>query len=108
MKRENPNYKLIYSDMIDLKYPFKKEQCSSILNKEQFTFLDVIKINKIIFGENTCDKNESQKFKSYDQSTIFEILEYQKKNRLTNIQLAKKFNMSRNTLTSWKKKYIVK
>ncbi|SIQ53117.1 MULTISPECIES: transposase [unclassified Chryseobacterium] len=108
MKKGNPNYKLIYSDMIDLKYPFKKEQCASILNKEQFTCLDVININKIIFGENESEENKNQKFKCYDKNTIFKILEYQKENHLTNTQVAAEFKMSRNTLASWKKKYIIK
>jgi hypothetical protein len=108
MKMNKPNYKLIYSDIINEKYPSKKKQCSNFLNKDELTVLDVININRIIFGCTGVNAKENQKFKSYDQNTIIRILKYQKENKFTNSQTAIEFKMSRNTLTSWKKKYSVK
>lgn len=57
------------------------------------------RFNEIIFGKKT----ENQKFKSYKRSDILKILDYQKKHKLNNIQLAKHFKMSRNTITKYKK-----
>ncbi|MCS4302869.1 helix-turn-helix domain-containing protein [Chryseobacterium sp. BIGb0232] len=103
-----PNYKKIYIDILDKKYPHKVEICQRILEKKILSTLDIITLNKIIFGEQ--DK-ESQKFnqrhRSYCEKTIKEILEYQKKNNLNNTQVALEFKMSRNSLAKWKKKYLV-
>lgn len=104
---KRPNYKLIYSDLIAAKYPFKKKDCECILSKEVLTVLDILKINDIIFGKSSVvSENSNQKFKSYDLHTILEILQYQKDNNLSNIQIATEFGMSRNTLTSWKKRFL--
>ena len=64
----------------------------------------VLKINNIIFFDGF---SESQKFKSYDRQTIFEILDYQKKYKLNNSQLARHFKLSRNTITKWKRIFLV-
>ena len=60
------------------------------------------KLNEIIFGKKT----ENQKFKSYKRSDILKILDYQKKYKLNNSQLANHFNISRNTVTKWKKMFL--
>lgn len=98
-----PDYKRIFNDILNKKCPDKKELCLSILDQQQLSVLDVIKLNTIIFGVK--DKNSqgfNQKHKSYDHDSIKQILNYQKKNNLNNIELAKKFNLSRNTVTKWK------
>ncbi|RKE77169.1 helix-turn-helix domain-containing protein [Chryseobacterium sp. AG363] len=100
-KSTKPNYKLIYSDLLDAKFSWKKEECKLLLGKKELTILDVIKINEIIFGKTS--ENLNQKHRSYDINTVFKILEYQKKNSLTNSAIAKMYSISRNTITKWKK-----
>lgn len=94
------NYKKIFQDAIELKYPEKKELCSLILTKEISDFYDVLRINKLIFGTD----NKTNKHKSYDIVTVMKVLKYQKDNNLTNIETARKFNLSRNTVSAWKRK----
>jgi DNA-binding transcriptional regulator YiaG len=97
------DYKRIYSDIISMKYPEKKEICNSLLSKNNLSTLDIIEISRILF--NTTSKENfsfNQKHRSYDKSAIVKILEYQKKNKLNNSELARYFNLSRNTVTKWK------
>ncbi|MDR4950909.1 helix-turn-helix domain-containing protein [Chryseobacterium sp. ES2] len=96
-----PDYKKIYSDLVDLKYPEKKHECAKILSKKNLSAFDVIEINRIIFSYNQNIKS-NQSHRSYNKETIFKILEYQKKNYLNNTQLALHFKLSRNTVAKWK------
>lgn len=106
MERSQPNYRLIYHDIISIKCPGKKEECNPILNKKEISILDVIKLNMIIFGINDKETQIfNQKHRSYDESTILEILDYQAKNNLNNTQLANHFKLSRNTVAKWKKHF---
>ena len=98
-----PNYKRIYEDLIDQKYPDRKALCEKILAKGELSFLDVLELNHLLFGTASKKVLEmNQKYRSYDESTILEILDYQKKNGLNNTQLANHFKLSRNTVTKWK------
>ncbi|MBL1220612.1 helix-turn-helix domain-containing protein [Chryseobacterium sp. L7] len=100
----SPDYKRIYNDIVREKYPEKKELCKSILEKKELSFLDIIKLNSLLFGEKNKERSvANQRHKSYDISTIREILDYQKKNRLNNTQLAIHFKLSRNTIARWKR-----
>lgn len=99
-----PNYRRIFIDILYIKYPDKKESCEKFLIKNQFSAIDIIEINKKIFG-NEKYYHFDQKHKSYNKSDILKILNYQKKNQLNNTQLANHFRMSRNTVTKWKKKF---
>ncbi|MBP2616977.1 helix-turn-helix domain-containing protein [Chryseobacterium jejuense] len=97
-----PDYKRIYNDIIIKKYPQKKEECQFILQKEELSLMDVIKLNQKIF----CKKENNignQKHRSYDKSFIIEVLSYQKKVRITNKELSAHFKISRNTITKWRK-----
>ncbi|KFF13244.1 transposase [Chryseobacterium soli] len=108
-KREQPNYKSIYTDIILKKFPQKKDLGNSILKKEELSILDIIKINELI--SETTDKENlhfNQSHRSYNKAAIFEILEYQKKNKLNNSQLARHFKLSRTTVAKWKKLFISK
>lgn len=96
----NINYKKIFQDILDLKFPEKKELRTIVLEREITNFYDVLSLNKLIFG----DENTENKHKSYDSSTITKILNYQKQNKLSNVEIAQKFNLSRNTVSAWKKK----
>ena len=98
------NYKKIYQDILDMKFPEKKEQCLSVLNKKELSMLDVIDLNQKIFGKSDKQTNIfNQRHRSYDKSAILEILEYQTVNNLNNSELAKHFKISRNTITKWRK-----
>ncbi len=106
---QNPDYKKIYSDIIIRKCPENKIKCSEILMKEKLTSLDVIKLNSIIFGNKNEEVNIfNKKHRSYTQHDILKILNYQKKKKLNNTELAKHFKLSRNTITKWKRMNICK
>lgn len=98
---KQPNYKKIYLDIIKFKFPWRMNVCEKILSKTSLSNLDIIMIDKIIFGETV----ENQKHRSYDRESIFEILEFQKKNKMNNSQLAKHFKLSRNTVAKWRKNW---
>lgn len=104
MENSGPDYKKIYSDIILKKYPGKYASCSSILQKKVLSVLDVIKLNQLIFSFEDLETSVfNQKHRSYDEDTILEILDYQKKNGYTNKQVADEFRLSRNSVAKWKK-----
>ena len=108
MKNNQPDYKTIYADILHKKHHEKKAECFPLLEKENLSVLDIIELNKKIFG--IADKEtqaENQKHRSYSKSDILSILDYQKKHKLNNIQLARHFGLSRNTVAKWKKTFVV-
>lgn len=105
MERSLPNYKKIYEDIILKKCPEKYEQCESLLNKSEISAMDVLYLNEVVFGKTKESEIINRKHKSYDYESIMKILDYQRKNKLTNIQVSKQFNLSRNTISKWKKEF---
>ncbi|SEH32507.1 hypothetical protein [Chryseobacterium culicis] len=99
----NPDYKKIYTDIILRKYPNKMDACKKYLEKHDMSAVDIITLNTMIFGADS----KNHKHKSYSISDIKEILDYQFKYNLTNIDLARHFNLSRNTVTKWKKAFVI-
>lgn len=107
-RNSSPNYSRIYSDIVDLKFPDKREICKALLEKKRITVLDVIELNNKIFDKADADtKKFNQKHRSYSKEDILYILNYQKINKLNNTQLAHHFSLSRNTVTKWKKLFLV-
>ncbi|RKT01488.1 helix-turn-helix domain-containing protein [Chryseobacterium defluvii] len=104
----SPDYHRIYDDIITRKYPEKRMQCMHILKKQHLSTLDIISINNLVFGENQESFVFNQKCRSYDKTTILKILDHQKEHQLNNIQLAKHFHLSRNTVAKWKKLFLIK
>ncbi|MBB4807195.1 hypothetical protein HNP38_002499 [Chryseobacterium defluvii] len=103
-KITQPDYRRIYEDIIKIKHPEKKEICEELLSKAILTGLDVIKLNDLIFSPVNRDNFlPNKKHRSYDESSILEILTFQKKHGYSNAQIAAHFKLSRNTITSWKK-----
>ena len=101
------NYKALYTDIINDLYPNELSLYQDILNKEQLSFFDISKLNRLIFiDKNRNNSKVNQKFKSYQEKDILFILDYQKTNKLNNTQLAIHFKLSRNTVAKWKKNYI--
>ena len=98
-----PNDKRIYSDILNKRYPEKKEECKQIIQKANLSAFDVIMLNEKIFGTNT---SYNQKLRSYSKSDIIRFLDYQKKHNLNNSQLANHFKLSRNTVAKWKKMFL--
>ncbi|MDR2238335.1 MAG: helix-turn-helix domain-containing protein [Chryseobacterium sp.] len=106
MKTNEPKYKIIYTDILTKKCPEKMEICHDLLEKSDFSFMDILELNELIFGDNPENRNMNARFRCYSKSDILGILEYQKKNKLNNSAAARHFNLSRTTLLSWKKKLI--
>lgn len=101
-----PNYNDIYRDLIKKKFPQRSEEFKPLL-KNNLDILSVIKVNKMLFGEeDSSDTQNSQKYRSYDKEAILRILNYQKIYRLNNVQTAKVFNVSRNSLTKWRRLFL--
>lgn len=97
-----PDYKKIYTDIIKRRFPEKSIDCKVLLQKDELSTLDIITLNKKIFGNSNKDYEMSnQRHRSYKPSSIKYILSYQKKN-LNNTQLALHFKLSRNTIAKWK------
>lgn len=107
MHELRPNYKKIFEDIVMKKCPERLEEFNHYFKKENLTIMDVIDLNDKIFGLKDKDTlNFNQQHKSYDRETILQILAYQDKEKLNNIQLANHFNLSRNTVGKWRKLYI--
>lgn len=98
-----PNYKLIFLDLIRKRHPTKLKDFEPYLKKDVFSTLDVIKINKLLTS-NECKRTKqfNQQLRSFKEKEIIEILKYQKRNHLNNVQLAQRFKLSRNTVSKWK------
>ncbi|UTX50043.1 helix-turn-helix domain-containing protein [Chryseobacterium sp. MA9] len=108
MKKKNqPDYIKIYSDIIHQKFPHKKEECEKFLTKKSLSAIDILELNKRIFGTKDYEVNKmNQKLRSYSKSDILRILDYQKSNKMKNFQVAEHFGLSKNTMTKWKKMFI--
>ncbi|MCU7618853.1 hypothetical protein NZ698_16860 [Chryseobacterium sp. PBS4-4] len=64
---------------------------------------DIFEVERALFGNSNFVDN--QKLKSYDETTIKIVLNHQKENNLTNIELSNHYKISRNTIAKWKKIY---
>lgn len=105
MERSVPNYKRIFEDIIQKKCPEKYSLCAHLLNKSEISAMDVLKLNAIVFDKNSESESTNQKHKSYDSDTINKILNYQKENKLSNVEVSRHFNLSRSTISKWKKTF---
>ncbi|MGE8431233.1 MULTISPECIES: helix-turn-helix domain-containing protein [Chryseobacterium] len=104
--QSQPNYKRIYSDIIDQKFPHKKLECENLLKKKILFAVDIIELNTRIFGAKGQDiKKINQKLRSYNTADILHILDYQKKHQMNNLQVAEHFGLSRNTMTKWRRMF---
>lgn len=105
-KQSQPNYKLIYSDIIEKKFPHKRAECEKLLGKKMLSALDIMELNNRIFGLKDQNlKKMNKKLRSYNESDIQLILNYQKNNRINNTQVAKRFGLSVNTMTKWRRMF---
>lgn len=101
-----PDYRKIYTEIIDRYHPHTRIHCEEYLSKETWTSMDVMTVNELIYGTSKKESLQfNQSHRSYDKATILKILEYQKKHELNNVQLANTFKLSRNTVAKWKMQY---
>lgn len=100
---EGPDYRKIFEDILEVKFPHKKQVCNRILKKKELSYLDIIKLNNLIFENEKNSFGVNQQYRAYNSDTILEILDYQARNGLSNSELAVHFQLSKNTLTKWKK-----
>ena len=103
MQKININYTLIFRDILEKKYSWKREAILPLLECPNLSAIEIIHINRQIFGINEEAEFSSHRHRSYSKSDIFEILDYQKKHQLNNSQLANHFKISRNSISKWKK-----
>ena len=67
MLKQNINYQQIFRDILDTKYPEKKKVCIPLLQKENLSAMDIVKINTEIFGisrEYPHKSNSARKYKN--------------------------------------------
>ncbi|UUV22354.1 helix-turn-helix domain-containing protein [Paenimyroides aestuarii] len=99
--KTGPDFGKIFRDMAANK---KIETPLDFAEKQNWSSLDVIKINDMFFASK---QNDSQMFnqshRAYDAASVKQILNYQKKHGLNNSEISKMFKLSRNTLAKWKK-----
>lgn len=107
MQQSAINYKQIYTDIIKQKFPQKEKACMELLNKQNLSAIEIVELNNKVFGTNLENEKYNQRYRSYNKTTILKILEYQKKHRLNNTQLANHFKLSRNSIAKWKKMFLV-
>lgn len=99
-----PNYTRIYLDLI--KYKNKEQTVSkALIDKINNIRIvkDILDIEKELFKNEDLEYN--QKLKCYDESTVKVLLDHQKANNLTNVEIGNKYKISRNTIAKWKKIY---
>ncbi|WP_300687935.1 helix-turn-helix domain-containing protein [Chryseobacterium sp.] len=106
-KYSQPNYHRIYSDIIIRSFPHKKEECEKLLRKKYLSVIDILELNKKIFGAKAKETSkQNQKHRSYNKSDIIQILDYQKTHKMNNSQVAKHFGLSKNSMTKWRKIFL--
>lgn len=107
-QKVTPDYILLYSDILTEKFPEKKYLCEELLSQDNLSVWEIIELNRIIFNNtDKFSKKFNQRRRSYHKPDIIEVLDYQKKHKLNNTQLAKYFELSQSTLTKWKKIFLV-
>ncbi|WP_395972248.1 helix-turn-helix domain-containing protein [Chryseobacterium cucumeris] len=100
-----PDYKQIYTDILEEKFPEKLSDTAIRLKLETLhSAFDILKFNQLVFGETEyIVERKNQRLRSYDKESILKILRYQKRNELTNLQVSDHFKISRNTIAKWKR-----
>lgn len=106
-RNSGPDYKRIYKEIAQKFDIETTPHIESYFNKEEWTALDVIIVNNLLFKKHNKEQTDfNQQHKAYDLETIKAVLDYQEKHKLSNVQVANEFKLSRNTLATWRKKYL--
>lgn len=107
---KGPDFQKIYSEIIEIYHPEKEMECRFYLNRTDWSSMDVITVNNILFAQKSSKEvlAFNQKHRAYDEKTIMKILQYQKQNKLNDTQVSMHFKLSRNTLLKWKRNFNIK
>lgn len=105
-KKTNPNYDLIYRDIIETQENLDISVKGEMLDKTKSlkNSLSIIEMEeRLVRSKITKTSIENQNLKAYDPESIRRILKYQIDNCLTNVQTAHVFKCSKNSIAKWKK-----
>ncbi len=101
---KGPNYEKIYREIIEEKGPFKKREMYAIFTQKNIKAYDIIKLDLLLSGVPSKEERTfNQQHRAYDEDTIKYILKYQSEYALSNIKTSEIFNVSRNTISKWRK-----
>lgn len=105
------NYERLYCDFID-ELESCTEHAKGILKREvshllngPFSYKHLYKINAMIYASMGINKENTTGvgINAYDKAYVTEILSYQKRFNLSNLEVSSKFKISRNTIAKWKR-----
>lgn len=105
------NYKTLYLDFLKDSSHISQELKGRLILKlvkekdECIPFKKIAEFNELISHDLSIEGDlwRTQNLKSYDSDYIKYILNYQKENGLTNIEIASEFKLSKNTIMKWNK-----
>ncbi|WP_370900464.1 helix-turn-helix domain-containing protein [Chryseobacterium gossypii] len=66
---------------------------------------DILSFNEKVFKVSGESQKINQKLKTYDRRTMMKLLKYQKKHGFSTSYMSRKYNISRTTLSKWKKTF---
>src|SRR5690606_39465570 len=82
---KQPNYQKLYKEITERFHKEKSSLVTGYLEKEEWTSLDVITVNDLLFNKKRNKELEfNAKCKAYDELSIKNMLNYQKQHRLNN------------------------
>ncbi len=107
------NFRTLYLDFLEDSQELSSQIRQRLIREfsasqdEYIAFIRLQEINELIRHDlsKIRPQNRIQLLKSYDERYIRYILNYQKTYRLSNVQIALEFKLSRNTIARWRKKY---
>lgn len=102
IKNLGPDYAKIFTDIITLKFPERKQEFKNILKAKELSVFEVISINNRLFGEKRTEQTVlERRYRAYNKQSILTILRFQKKQKLRSSELAIIYGISRNTIKKW-------
>lgn len=101
------DYKSIFINLIKDKFPEKLRNPNILWKLEHLdSTISVLDLNKELFQkEEIVYTRIDSRLRSYTEEEIIRILKYQKKYKITNIDLVRKYGISRTTLSTWRKRF---
>jgi transposase-like protein len=100
------DYFHLYTDYIKQSAFLSEEDKEMLIDKVKriSDFNDLVEISNCILDKcpTNYDRKDVQQLKSFDKNRILKILKDQKENNYTNVDLANKYQLSRNTIKRWR------
>ncbi|MCT4663731.1 MAG: helix-turn-helix domain-containing protein [Flavobacteriales bacterium] len=106
-KINDVNHKRIFKDMLKSHSSLKSTELLDKIDTIE-NIKDVIAINSEISKhlDSKYSKEMYQSLKSFDKDLISKILKEKKDNNLTTSEIARKYQVSRNTISRWESQYV--